>query len=99
MSMMDPPTPPGKTSEKLRTDLHAVNTQLSSMKRQWEEERRKILGENAVLQDATKRLNAEVRNAKTQIERFANKERETERNRGDVEQVRQHTHFEKHKRG
>lgn len=76
MSMMDPPTPPSKTSEKLRTDLHAVNTQLYTMKRQWEDERQKLLGENAVLQDATKRLNA-------QIERYANKER----NLGDVEQV------------
>lgn len=82
----EPPTPPTKTSEKLRGDLQAVNTQLNSMKQQWEGERQKLLGENAVLQDATKRLNAEVRNAKTQIERYANKEREGERNRGDIEQ-------------
>ena len=87
MSILDLPTPPSKTSEKLRTDLHAVNSQLSSMKRQWESERQKLLGENAVLQDATKRLNAEVRNAKSQIQRYVNKERESERNRDGVEQV------------
>ena len=87
MSILDPPTPPSKNSEKLRTDLHAVNSQLSSMKRQWENERQMLLGENAALQDTTKRLKSEVRNAKSQIEWYANKERESERNRGDVEQV------------
>lgn len=33
------------------------------MKKQWEEEKRKLLGEKAVLQDAAKRLNVQVQTA------------------------------------
>lgn len=65
----EPLTPPTRTSEKLRADLDAVNAQLASMKRQWEEERRKLVGDNAALQDAAKRLNAEVRQAKNESEK------------------------------
>lgn len=45
------------------------------MKRQWEDERRKLVGENATLKDATSRLNAEVRQAKSDIRRLADTER------------------------
>lgn len=71
----EPPTPPTKTSERLRKDLQAVNEQLAAMKRQWDEERRKLLGENASLKDATSRLNAEVRQAKNDIKQYASGER------------------------
>ena len=66
---LEPPTPPTRTSEKLRQDLDAVNSQLSSMKKQWEEERRKLLGDNAALQDTAKRLSAEIRQAKSETEK------------------------------
>ena len=69
------PEPAMKTSEKLRADLHAVNEQLASMKQQWDEERRKLLGENATLKDATDRLNAEVRQAKKEVKRLAEGDR------------------------
>ncbi|KAI0788909.1 hypothetical protein C8Q75DRAFT_879628 [Abortiporus biennis] len=81
----NPPTPPTKTSEKLRSDLRAVNDHLASMKQQWETERRKLLGENAVLQDAAQRLNAEVRNAKSEIQRYADSERAGERSKAAVQ--------------
>ena len=45
------------------------------MKRQWEDERQKLLGENEVLQDATKRLNSEVRSAKDEVEKYAESEK------------------------
>lgn len=45
------------------------------MKQQWGEERRKLLGENATLKDATSRLNAEVRQAKNEVRRFGDTER------------------------
>lgn len=48
----NPPTPPTKTSDALRLDLRAVNQQLDSMKQRWEDEKRQLLGEKAVLQDA-----------------------------------------------
>ena len=65
----EPLTPPTRTSEKLRADLESVNAQLASMKKQWDEERRKLVGDNAALQDAAKRLNAEVRQAKNENEK------------------------------
>lgn len=71
----EPPTPPTKSSEKLRADLHAVTEQLTGMKRQWDDERRKLLGENASLKDATSRLNNEVRQAKSDMRRLADTER------------------------
>lgn len=71
----EPPTPPTKSSEKLRADLQAVTEQLASMKHQWDDERRKLLGENASLKDATDRLNAEVRQAKSDMRRLADTER------------------------
>ncbi|KAI0072304.1 hypothetical protein K474DRAFT_413030 [Panus rudis PR-1116 ss-1] len=81
----EPPTPPTKTSEKLRENLRAVNEQLHSMKNQWDEERQKLLGENAVLQDATKRLNTEVRNARTEIQKYADNERAGERSKAVIQ--------------
>lgn len=71
----EPPTPPTKTSEKLRADLKAITEQLANMKQQWDGERRKLLGENASLKDATNRLNAEVRQAKSDVRRLADTER------------------------
>ncbi|KAJ7255461.1 hypothetical protein B0H12DRAFT_533693 [Mycena haematopus] len=63
----EPPTPPTRTSEALRADLHSVNSQLAKMKKQWEEERQKLLGEKAVLQDAANRLNAKVHKAEEEV--------------------------------
>ena len=83
----EPPTPPTKTSEKLRLDLHAVNKQLAAMQQQWETERRKLTGQNAVLQDATHRLNAEVRSAKSELQRYAETEKTGDRNRTALQVV------------
>ncbi|KAI0339572.1 hypothetical protein BDW22DRAFT_1399775 [Trametopsis cervina] len=76
LSMEDEPeTPPTKTTERLRADLQAVNTQLASMKQQWDSERRRLLGENATLKDAASRLNAEVRQVKDEVKRYSETER------------------------
>ncbi|KAJ7580264.1 hypothetical protein C8J56DRAFT_278799 [Mycena floridula] len=64
----EPPTPPTRTSEALRTDLRTVNSHLSTMKKRWEEEKHRLLGEKAALQDAANRLNVEVQDAKVQAE-------------------------------
>jgi predicted nucleic acid-binding Zn-ribbon protein len=58
---------PTKTSEALRANLHSVNDQLDTMKKQWEAEKKQLLGEKAVLQDAAKRLNLQIRNAKEEV--------------------------------
>lgn len=63
----EPPTPPTKTSEGLRANLLSVNAQLDTMKKQWETEKNKLLGEKAVLQDAAKRLNLQIRSAKEEV--------------------------------
>ena len=83
----EPPTPPTKTSEKLRADLETVNTQLASMKKQWEEEKRQLIGDKAVLQDATTRLHAEVRQAKSEIQRYAESERASEKTKANMQGV------------
>ncbi|KAG2137608.1 uncharacterized protein EDB93DRAFT_1106565 [Suillus bovinus] len=80
----NPPTPPTKTSEALRLDLHAVNKKLDTMKQRWEEEKRHLLGEKAVLQDAANRMNMEVRNAKDEAKRATEASR---RSRADTREV------------
>jgi len=37
------------------------------MKKQWEAEKKQLLGEKAVLQDAAKRLNLQIRSAKEEV--------------------------------
>jgi hypothetical protein len=51
------------------------------MKVQWQEERRQLLGDNAVLQDAANRLNLQVQDAK---ERAEQKERRSEKARSGI---------------
>ncbi|KAG1774133.1 hypothetical protein EV702DRAFT_1126979 [Suillus placidus] len=80
----NPPTPPTKTSEALRLDLHAVNKELDTMKQRWEEEKRHLLGERAVLQDAANRMNMEVRSAKDEAKRATEASR---RSRADTREV------------
>ncbi|KAG2137784.1 hypothetical protein BD769DRAFT_1384914 [Suillus cothurnatus] len=80
----NPPTPPTKTSEALRLDLHAVNKELDTMKQRWEEEKRHLLGEKAVLQDAANRMNMEIRNAKDEAKRATEASR---RSRADTREV------------
>lgn len=84
----NPPTPPTKTSEALRLDLRSVNAQLDAMKKQWQDEKRQLLGEKAVLQDAANRMNIEVRNAKDEARRAAEAERAGRRSRVDTQGVR-----------
>ncbi|KAF7308937.1 PACT-coil-coil domain-containing protein [Mycena kentingensis (nom. inval.)] len=57
----EPPTPPTRTTDALRSDLRSVNANLTKMKQQWEDEKKRLLGEKAVLQDAANRLNVEAR--------------------------------------
>lgn len=71
-----PPAPPAKSSEALRSELQSVHSQLRSMKRQWDEEKRKLLGDQAVLKDAANRLNMEVQDTR---ERMAERERAGEK--------------------
>jgi DNA repair exonuclease SbcCD ATPase subunit len=67
----NPPTPPTRTSEALKADLRAVNQQLEEMKEQWERERKQLLGEKAILQDTTHKLNLQVRSAQDEAKRSA----------------------------
>jgi chromosome segregation ATPase len=57
----------GKTSEELRAELRTVNSELQSMKVQWDAEKRKLLGEKAALQDTANKLNAQVRNSEAKV--------------------------------
>jgi predicted nucleic acid-binding Zn-ribbon protein len=72
---------PAKTSENLKDELQAVNRELASMKKRWQEERRQLLGDNAVLKDAADRLNHKIQDAREQAEQ---KERKHEKARTGV---------------
>ena len=54
---------PAKTPEALKEEVKVVNRELASMKKEWLEERRHLLGSNAVLKDAANRLNLRVHEA------------------------------------
>lgn len=86
--LANPPTPLIKTSEALRLELTNVNDQLDIMKKQWQDEKRQLLGEKAVLQDAANRMNIEVRNAKQEARKAVEAERESRRSRADTQGVR-----------
>jgi hypothetical protein len=66
----EPPTPPTKTSEALRANLQSVNSHLAEMQKEWRKEKSQLLGEKAVLEDATNRLNMQVRDAKDEVKRI-----------------------------
>jgi chromosome segregation ATPase len=72
---------PVKSSESLKAELQAVNKELASMKKQWREEKRQLLGDNAVLKDAANRLNHQIRDAKERVEQT---ERRSEKTRSGV---------------
>jgi myosin protein heavy chain len=72
---------PAKTSETLKDELRAVNRELGSMKNQWQEERRQLLGDNAVLKDAANRLNQQMQDVR---ERAEQKERKHDKARTGV---------------
>ena len=72
---------PVKSSESLKAELQAVNKELASMKKQWREEKRQLLGDNAVLKDAANRLNHQIRDAKERVEQT---ERRSEKTRNGV---------------
>lgn len=59
---------PAKTSESLKAEVKVVNRELALMKKEWHEERRRLLGDNAVLKDAASRLNHQMQDAKEQAE-------------------------------
>lgn len=77
--MSEPPTPPTRTTEALRANLKSVNTHLETLKKDWEQERQALLGEKAVLQDATNRLNVQVQTARDEIKKAVESERAGER--------------------
>lgn len=89
----EPPTPPTKTSEALRANLHNVNSHLSSMKKQWEEEKSRLLGEKAVLQDAANLLNVQVRTAKEEASKGSELQKAGQKLRSGVEAVSLVDHF------
>lgn len=84
----EPPTPPTRTSEALKANLQSVNKHLEELKKQWEAEKKKLLGEKAVLEDAANRLNSQVKNTKDEARKNAEQTRAGEKLRANVENVR-----------
>jgi hypothetical protein len=72
---------PAKTPESLKEEVKAVNRELTLMKKEWHEERRKLLGDNAVLKDVANLLNLQMQDAQEQAEQ---KERRHEKAKSGV---------------
>ncbi len=83
----EPPTPPTRTSEALRVNLRSVNSQLASMKKDWEKERQQLVSEKAVLQDVANRLNDKIRNATEEAAKASQAEKNGQALRGDIQSV------------
>ena len=85
----EPPTPPTRTSEALKANLQSVNTHLDELKRQWEAERKKLVGEKAVLEDAASRLHNHVKDTRDDTRRVAESNRAIERAKINAQTVSQ----------
>lgn len=83
----EPPTPPTKTSDALRANLQSVNKHLEELQVQWETEKRKLVGEKAVLEDATNRLTTQVKTSKEEARKALVSNRLTERNKAGAQSV------------
>lgn len=68
--------------------MQAVNKHLDGLKTQWEEEKKKLLGEKAVLEDAANRLNGQVKSSKDEVRKIAESNRVSEKSRANVQSVR-----------
>jgi len=64
-------TPPAKKAEALGKALQKQTAELEGLRSQWQGERKQLLGEKAVLQDATKRLNEQLNAAKSEAKHAA----------------------------
>lgn len=64
-----------------------MNTELVDLKKKWEEEKKQLVNEKAVLKDTANRLNAQVKNAHKEAKRLVDTERTGERKRLTVESV------------
>lgn len=51
----------------LGAKLQSVNNHLESLKHEWDDDKRRLLGEKAILQDAAHRLNAEIGAARKEV--------------------------------
>lgn len=80
----EPPTPPTRTSEALRANLESVNQHLEELKQQWEKEKKQLLGENAILESATNRLNEQVKSKKDEARKAAESNRAGEKAKANV---------------
>lgn len=83
----NPPIPPTKTSEALRQDLQSVHAQLDAMRKEWQEEKRRLLGEKAVLEDAANRMKIEVHSVKEEAKRAVETARLSSQSRVDRREV------------
>jgi hypothetical protein len=68
--------------------LQAVNKHLDGLKTQWEEEKKKLLGEKAVLENAASRLNGQVKSSKDEVRKVAESNRVSDKSRANVQSVR-----------
>ncbi|KAF7430968.1 hypothetical protein PC9H_006683 [Pleurotus ostreatus] len=82
----EPPTPPTKTTEALRAKLKSVNDNLAGMHKHWEEEKSQLLGEKAMLQDTTNRLNLQLQTAKEEAKRVSQSGKVKDRVQADIQQ-------------
>ncbi|CAA7269241.1 unnamed protein product [Cyclocybe aegerita] len=83
----EPPTPPTRTSEALKANIQAVNNHLEQLKKQWEHEKEKLMGEKAVLENAANRLNGQVKSSQEQARKVAESSRAVDKAKANAQNV------------
>ncbi|KAF9530371.1 hypothetical protein CPB83DRAFT_850794 [Crepidotus variabilis] len=81
----EPPTPPTRTSEALKANLQSINAHLEELKNGWETEKKKLLGEKAVLEDAATRLNNQIKTSRAEAKKAVDGNRAVERAKTNVQ--------------
>ncbi|KAF8159408.1 hypothetical protein B0H34DRAFT_703324 [Crassisporium funariophilum] len=81
----EPPTPPTRTSEALKANLQSVNSHLDGLKKEWEDEKKKLLGEKAILENAANRLNGQIKATKDETRKHAETTRAGEKVRANAQ--------------
>ncbi|KIY70545.1 hypothetical protein CYLTODRAFT_391816 [Cylindrobasidium torrendii FP15055 ss-10] len=85
MMASEPPTPPTRTSDALKSDLRSVNDHLATLKKDWERERQKLINEKGALEDMANKLNDKIRAFSTDAAKASQKEKADSALRSDIQ--------------
>ena len=83
----EPATPPTKTSEALKENLQNINSHLDELKKDWEDEKKRLVGEKAMLEKEAKQLQHQLKSWKEENKKVAEKTKAGEKGKATLEVV------------